>query len=64
MNLKNQFAVMATLYALSGMGSVKRKIKPAPEPWGAEHLSKAERKGKSYEEIQKMRKAKWEARNV
>lgn len=28
-------------------------------PWYHEHLTKSERKGLSYEEMQKLRKAKW-----
>jgi len=36
---------------------------PRPRnPWDDEHLSKHERRGKTYEEIQAMRKTKWESK--
>lgn len=34
---------------------------PKPEPWHKIQLSKAERRGKTPEEIQALRRAKWEA---
>lgn len=34
---------------------------PRPEPWHKIQLSKSERRGKTPEEVQALRKAKWEA---
>lgn len=35
-------------------------VKPEPHPWNSVQLTKAERKGKTYEQIQELRKEKWE----
>lgn len=36
-----------------------RVIKSKPNPWDSVQLTKAERKGKTYEQMQELRKEKW-----
>jgi hypothetical protein len=39
------------------------KNKKISNPWDIIHLSKSERKGKTYEQVQELRKQKWEGKN-
>ncbi len=55
-------ATMAQMMAFNGMRKrnvLKNGVQREQKPWDDVHLSKEERKGKSYEEMQEMRKVKW-----
>lgn len=49
---------------IAGAVDLSLKSPRAVNPLDGVHLSKSERRGKSYDELQTMRKAKWEAENV
>lgn len=59
------YALMAEQmwYPLGNLGGrvIKNGVHPVRHPWDGVELSKAERRGKSYEEVQALRQEKWEA---
>lgn len=68
-NSMDRFATLASLMtamALSQSGDRPSGTRPTArvirgKPWDRINLTKAERRGKTYEEIQAMRRERWEA---
>jgi hypothetical protein len=58
------YALMSTL-ATSSTAAMTSRLSPTRKehghPWDRVDLTKAERRGKTYEEMQAMRKERWEA---
>ena len=63
--MRKQRAIWPFLLASMLFGPRTRYVENGPvhvrHPWDSVELSKAERRGKSYEEIQALRREKWEA---
>ena len=63
--MKRSFAMTMLMMQLLAGSSSYPKIKshgPAREPWDRVNLPKAERKGKTYEELQEMRRKRYETK--
>jgi hypothetical protein len=71
MNLKSSMASAALMFdACAGMtlggydeyaSSHNNGVRKSPKPWDNIQLSKSERKDKTWEQLQELRKAKWES---
>ena len=59
----NTSMAMMAMYSMMGGGLyvLRNGVERKHNPWDNVNLSKKERKNKTYEEIQAMRRAKWES---